>query len=486
MGRFEGARASVARCVARSSAVLALAVALVVVSGGVARADGDPASDYLVASQVFLSSQSTAMSPAQRQLVAAVAAANRAGFAIRVAVISSDYDLGSVPELWDKPRDVRAVPWRGVVARVQAAAVAGRHAEWVWFQLAGSRHRAHLSIARDGATGQPRGGGSGSRRRRLPYAAWHAPRELRFRRASPRRVADRRGRGALRLSRLSAPRQAGSLHYLRSPSSSRERGVGSHCGAKRREVPRSFRLPRELRWAVPGLVVLCGVAVAAPILAAGHSRRSSAPTAYSAVSLVSPPASSWGVGDRRAPDFSLRDQDGRPVSVAANRGHPVIVTFVDPLCRNFCPLEAQVLNQMERQIPAAHRPVILSVSVDVYANARRYLLQDDREWRLVPEWRWAVGHPADLAAVWNSYRIGVKVKTWRINGTVTYRIDHTEAAYVLDASGHERALVRVAVQPAGPRTACFVSWPRERSSHQARLERAGFSMYLSSSVNRTP
>jgi hypothetical protein len=91
---------------------------------------------------------------------------------------------------------------------------------------------------------------------------------------------------------------------------------------KRREVPRSSRLPRGLQWAIPGLVVLCGVAVAAPILAFGRSRRTSAPTAYSAVSLVSPPASSWGAGDRRAPDFSLRHENGRPVSVAANRGHP--------------------------------------------------------------------------------------------------------------------------------------------------------------------
>jgi cytochrome oxidase Cu insertion factor (SCO1/SenC/PrrC family) len=158
------------------------------------------------------------------------------------------------------------------------------------------------------------------------------------------------------------------------------------------------------------------------------------------VLLVSPPASTWGAGDRRAPDFLLSDQDGRPVSVAANRGRPVIVTFIDPLCRNFCPLEAQVLNQAERQIPAAHRPAIVAVSVDVYANARRYLLQDDREWRLVPEWRWAVGLPGDLAAVWKNYRIGVKVATRRINGTITYRIDHTEAAYVLDATGHERAM----------------------------------------------
>src|SRR5215469_16272653 len=103
-GRLIGARANVACCVGRSSALLALTLALVVVCGGVARAYTDPASDYLVGNQVFLSAQSTTTSPAQRELVGAVAAANRAGFAIRVAVISSDYDLGSDPGLWDKPR----------------------------------------------------------------------------------------------------------------------------------------------------------------------------------------------------------------------------------------------------------------------------------------------------------------------------------------------------------------------------------------------
>jgi len=117
-GWFPAARASVARCVVRSSAVLALAVALVVLSGGVARADGDPASDYLLANQVFLSSQSTGVTPAQRQLVATVAAANRAGFAIRVAVISNDYDLGSAGVLYLHPQpDAKFLLQHGYAAR---------------------------------------------------------------------------------------------------------------------------------------------------------------------------------------------------------------------------------------------------------------------------------------------------------------------------------------------------------------------------------
>jgi len=438
MDRLEGAQASVARCVARSSAVLAVAVALVVAAGGVARADGDPASDYLVANQVFLSSQSTAMSPAQRQLVAAVAAANRAGFAIRVAVISNNYDLGSVTELWQKPRTYAR--FLGVelslAYRPQRLLVVmpnGFGFNWPGHATAHT-YRLLATVPLDSRAGAGLVAAAEGAVRRLARASGVA-----LPPSQPAARGGSAGPGSARTLTITGAAAGGIAVLFAFAVIFTQARRRLALRRERQDVPRSFRLPRELRWTVPGLVVLCGVAVGAPILAAGRSRRS-APTPYSAVSLVSPPASSWGPGERRAPDFSLRDQDGRRVSVAANRGHPVIVTFIDPLCRNFCPLEAQVLNQMERQIPAAHRPVIVSVSVDVYANARRYLLQDDREWRLVPEWRWAVGPSADLAAVWNSYRIGVKVKTWRINGTVTYRIDHTEAAYVLDATGHERAL----------------------------------------------
>jgi cytochrome oxidase Cu insertion factor (SCO1/SenC/PrrC family) len=413
---------------------------LVVVSSGAARADSDPASTYLVPNQVFLSAQSAAMSPAQRQLVAAVAAANSAGFAIRVAVISSNYDLGSVTELWDKPRT---------------------YAGYLGVELSRAYRRQRLLVVMpDGFGFNWPGHASARAYGLLATVSLGGGDETSL--ASAAEVAIRRLARASGVALASSQPAAGGGSARRG-SAGTLTTVGAVAGGiavlfafaviftrarrrlavrrERRQVPGSSQLPRELRWAIPGLLVLCGVAVAAPILALGRSRRSGAPTAYSPVSLVSPPAATWGAGDRRAPNFLLRDQDGRPVSVAANRGHPVIVTFVDPLCRNFCPLEAQVLNQMERSIPAGHRPVILAVSVDVYANARRYLLQDDREWRLVPEWRWAVGRPADLAAVWKNYRIEVNVTTSRISGIVTYGIDHTEAAYLLDATGHERALL---------------------------------------------
>lgn len=85
----------------------ALVVAALIVActlAGSARADGDPASDYLLATKVFLPFDMKVSKEKQRELIAFVEATNRAGYAIRVAVIGSSYDMGSVVSLWRKPR----------------------------------------------------------------------------------------------------------------------------------------------------------------------------------------------------------------------------------------------------------------------------------------------------------------------------------------------------------------------------------------------
>jgi hypothetical protein len=69
-----------------------------------ARADGDPASDYLLVQRVFVPYEAATAAKQKRDLTAAVTAANKAGFKIRVAVIESAYDLGSVTALWRKPQ----------------------------------------------------------------------------------------------------------------------------------------------------------------------------------------------------------------------------------------------------------------------------------------------------------------------------------------------------------------------------------------------
>ncbi|HEY3960946.1 MAG TPA: SCO family protein [Gaiellaceae bacterium] len=158
------------------------------------------------------------------------------------------------------------------------------------------------------------------------------------------------------------------------------------------------------------------------------------------VNGATPPPVSWAAGTRRAPGFTLLDQHGRQVSLAGYRGRPVIVTFIDPLCRNFCPLEAAQLNKLVRALPARSRPAIVAVSTNVYGNARVNLLQDAGRWRLVPQWRWAVGDNRQLSNVWRRYLIDVRVTTKKIAGVTVHYISHTEAAYVIDSRGYERAL----------------------------------------------
>ena len=89
----------------RAAAALALvAAALTFAMAPSARADGDPASDYLITQKVFFPYDLKVPPAQQQQLVALVDEANRAGFTLRVALISSSYDLGSITSLWQKPQ----------------------------------------------------------------------------------------------------------------------------------------------------------------------------------------------------------------------------------------------------------------------------------------------------------------------------------------------------------------------------------------------
>ena len=84
-------------------AAVTVCIVLSVVAAS-ARADGDPASDYLLSSQVFLPFDAKIPKPKQRELIATLADANRKGYKVRAAVIASAYDLGAVTSLWRKPQ----------------------------------------------------------------------------------------------------------------------------------------------------------------------------------------------------------------------------------------------------------------------------------------------------------------------------------------------------------------------------------------------
>ena len=47
---------------------------------------------------------------------------------------------------------------------------------------------------------------------------------------------------------------------------------------------------------------------------------------------------------------------------------------------------------------------------------------------------------AELSRVWQRYAIGVRARTKTVGGVTVHEVDHTEAAYVIDAAGYERSL----------------------------------------------
>src|SRR4051794_17576168 len=129
---------------------------------------------------------------------------------------------------------------------------------------------------------------------------------------------------------------------------------------------------RRIVWSLWLLVGALGIAAVAVYFATRDS--GGAPTAMMPVS--SDAAATWPALRKPAPPFALRDESGRAFSLASLRGRPVVVTFIDPLCRDYCPTEARRLTDAAAALPQAQRPTIVAVSVNVYGNSPHILRQD--------------------------------------------------------------------------------------------------------------
>ena len=87
------------------ASILALAALMgpLAVGTSSARADGDPASDVLAFQRVFVPPDAGASPKQIAELTSAVNAASRGGFPLRVALIGSAADLGTVTQDWGNP-----------------------------------------------------------------------------------------------------------------------------------------------------------------------------------------------------------------------------------------------------------------------------------------------------------------------------------------------------------------------------------------------
>ena len=84
---------------------LFLALVALALLAPAALADGDPASDFLLSQSSFLSPYDGKIPTAQQKRIEAMLQSAKAqGFPLKLAVISTRYDLGAVPILYKKPQ----------------------------------------------------------------------------------------------------------------------------------------------------------------------------------------------------------------------------------------------------------------------------------------------------------------------------------------------------------------------------------------------
>jgi protein SCO1/2 len=168
------------------------------------------------------------------------------------------------------------------------------------------------------------------------------------------------------------------------------------------------------------LVLVAALALGGVVLAANSSDEQTPVAAPNEFAGATMPAGA------RAPDFALRDEQGKPVSMRALRGRPVVVTFLYSHCQDTCPITAQTirgaLDDLGHDVPA------IAISVDppndTPASARKFLAEQRANGRI----RFVLGSRAQLHPIWKGY------------GITPQRITQEHLAHItlVDARGFQR------------------------------------------------
>ena len=151
----------------------------------------------------------------------------------------------------------------------------------------------------------------------------------------------------------------------------------------------------------------------------------------------------------RAPDFTLRDQDGERIGLRELRGKPVIVTFLYTTCEDTCPVQAQQIkgafDELGDDVPAI--AVAVDPPRDTPERARAFLAEQRMTGRL----DFALGSRAQLAPVWKAFAAQPQRED----------LEHTGRLVLVDPKGVQR--VSFPVDQVTP----------ERLAHDVRLLAAG-------------
>jgi cytochrome oxidase Cu insertion factor (SCO1/SenC/PrrC family) len=135
-----------------------------------------------------------------------------------------------------------------------------------------------------------------------------------------------------------------------------------------------------------------GLGIGALISMTMHPRA----TTTAAQVAITPSANVIGAPLTRQPTpplTGLLDQNGNAVSLADEKGHVVLVAFMDPLCVDLCPILGRDIVAVEQALPKGIKPVLLIVSVVPNRTPAdvAHFISTNLAAKWWPGWHWLLG-----------------------------------------------------------------------------------------------
>jgi cytochrome oxidase Cu insertion factor (SCO1/SenC/PrrC family)/thiol-disulfide isomerase/thioredoxin len=433
--------------------LIAVLVALLVAAGvpTTALGDGDPGSDVLVYQSLFVASEAGLSIAQQVKLTGELRSAARAGVPVRVAIIAHPDDLGAVTALWHKPRAyARFLGYELSLAYKQRLVVVmpnGLGFYWLDHSSATAyRSLGHVSIGEGGpglavATQAAVARLAADAGVKLP-APGPADTSARASGSHAGKPAARAVSSPAGRSGAPAASQGGvpvaliivlGVVVLGALGTVRVLVLSRRVPARPRLTAWVWRLPPRLaanrrRWALPSAaVILAAGSVLALVNLSGSSS--------SANALAHNPDLDPGsqLSGKLAPDFTLSDQSGQPVSLDSYRGKVVMLAFNDSECTTICPLTTTAMLDAKRMLGRAGSQVqLLGVDADPKATSIQDVLSYSQLHGMLGHWRFLTGSLAQLKHVWREYGVQAAVERGLIS--------HTPALFIIDPQGRLRKL----------------------------------------------
>lgn len=424
----------------------------------VARADGDPGSDELVAQNLFTGSLNVSAAQ-QLKLGRLLDATDTAGAPVRVAIIATPADLGTVTPLWRKPQlyanylgTELSLTYTG---RLLIVMPTGLGVYWHANSGGAAELAARLSSLRPQSS--------------TPTAL------VATTEAAVDRIELSAGVAGSSLARLSSGNGSSSNEGVRddastpaaitSPSAkARPKAAAKHHGAptgwflvmliviailyvgwragrfgKLRGVVGGLRLRGRLKGVRLRPIALLPTALLLIVVAAlvvNHLDSGSAGGASPASNANLDPGTQ--LKPKPAPNFTLTDERGRPVSLSQYRGRAVILAFIDAECQTLCPLTTEAMLDAKRSLGAAGRDVqLLGINVNWKSKQIDDVLNYTEAHGLTGQWHFLTSSSLPrLERIWKAYGVNERA----LIADDTNNIDHVAAVYVIGPQGRVRKL----------------------------------------------